>query len=264
MSKSICWLVLLLGTGALLAQQPSNLEPLPAPAPAPPAPQPPPSAPPRTLPESVKSGGPAAKVDLERLRQELTKLKTEREALDATLKNTGSEPDRPGSAADVEKAHLRLRLAELLTKMSQRTDTGKGRAGAPLLPRTDLHLEPSLGKEKGSQGPSAAPNDALALAQALFQAGDHAGALQAYQGISLNGLRPDERAPIQYMIASCYRKLGKVDEALARYREAAAIKGDDFIAECAQWQLDTLQWRHDLELQLEKLKQRRESLEAKK
>jgi hypothetical protein len=103
--------------------------------------------------------------------------------------------------------------------------------------------------------------DPLALAQALFRLGNYAGALQAYRALPLEGLKAEERAPVQYMIATCLRKSGQVDESTTLYREVANSRGDEHLAACAQWQLQLMRWHKDSTDQLKRLRERRDVLE---
>ena len=67
------------------------------------------------------------------------------------------------------------------------------------------------------------------------------------------------------MIATCLRKLGKIDEAMPLYREVSGFKGDNyvgFVAECAGWQVRNLSELHALRTQLAQLQQRRKALET--
>ena len=96
----------------------------------------------------------------------------------------------------------------------------------------------------------------------LFKSGNFELALKAYRLVSVAGMRPDERAPLQYLMATCLRKTGKMDEAAALYREVANIRGDEQVASCAQWQLVQLRWQIDFEAQLKDLQERRKALEA--
>jgi tetratricopeptide (TPR) repeat protein len=109
-----------------------------------------------------------------------------------------------------------------------------------------------------------APVDPLALAQSLFRVGDFTAALDAYRKLDKEDLKSEERAAIQYMTACCLRKLGKVDEASALYREVAHTPGNDFLSENAQWYLRTMKERRELEAQFEELRQRRQALNARK
>jgi uncharacterized cysteine cluster protein YcgN (CxxCxxCC family) len=68
---------------------------------------------------------------------------------------------------------------------------------------------------------------------------------------------------VQYLTACCLHKLGKTDEAVTLFREVANAKGDPEVAECAQWQLGAIRWRHDMELEIEQLRQERKLMNPK-
>ncbi len=112
--------------------------------------------------------------------------------------------------------------------------------------------------------------DPLAMARTLYRGGDYAAALTAFKRAeesfaaradeALRGRgeapRQEERVPVKYMMATCLRKLGKTAEAEALYREVASSKGDEFVAECARWQLNTLSWKRQTEAGLAELRRR--------
>jgi hypothetical protein len=203
--------------------------------------------------------------DMDRLQQELEQLRKEREALEAARSAPSEEPPRDEGGSTSETAKLRLRLAELLARTgaltrSRRADVAPqpppfdpATPGKPLDPKT----EPSTRPDTASATDTGKPVDSLALANALFGAGDYEGALKAYGQVNLTGMRPDERVPVQYLIATCLRRQGKTDEAAKLYREIAGSKGDEMVAELAQWQLQSMRWRRDMEEQIKDLRQRR-------
>jgi tetratricopeptide (TPR) repeat protein len=104
------------------------------------------------------------------------------------------------------------------------------------------------------------PIDPMGLAQALFQTGDYEGALTTYHLLDIKNLSKTDRAAVQYFMATCLRRLGKLDEAAALYRDVVNAKEDEILADCAQWQLSAFRWRRDLETQLEQMRQRRHSV----
>jgi hypothetical protein len=225
------------------------------------------------------------------LQQEEAKLKTERELLNAERMQAVQATDETGSAHADEIIKMRLRLAGLLTKLGTKERQGKQKAPE----KSSLPPEPRPGDSRGTGGekpqrnlpgtktdspprkddikPSAAaksdadvttkPVDAMGLAQALFRTGDYEGALSAYRLLDPKSLGKADRPGVQYMTATCLRKLGKTDEAANLYREVANSKDDEALADCAQWQLSALRWRRDLEAQLAKVRQRRQALEIK-
>lgn len=126
----------------------------------------------------------------------------------------------------------------------------------PEIPKSSLAV--------GSATVTDEPVDPPALAQSLFRAGDYAAALDTYRKLDKEDQKPEDRIAIQYMMACCLRKLGKVDEASVLYREAANSPGNDFLMENAQWYLRTMKERRELEAQLDEVRQRRQALKSRK
>jgi hypothetical protein len=141
---------------------------------------------------------------------------------------------------------------------SPKTDAGRTERTDPV--PADGDGMPVVRPSKPS--PADGPVDPLALAQALFRTGDYEGALRTYRMLDPTQLPRQDQAMLQYMIATCLRRLGKLEEAAALYRDVANSKDDDILSECAQWQLGALEWRRDLVARLEQLRQRRLALES--
>jgi tetratricopeptide (TPR) repeat protein len=241
------------------------------------------AAPPALLPVEAKTansldGGFTTAADPAELQRCLQKLKAEREVLATEQSMAGLHAPAGISLEGSETVKLRVRVAELLTRLGMRDGPKKnGEPSGPVLPPTlsptDLAVKNDGNKQKpaGEKGlakvdePQAVDSSGalnpLALANVLYKAGNYDQALKAYRMISLTGQRADERAPIQYLIASCLRKMGKTDDAMAQYREVANVRGDDQLAACAQWQLGQMRWRSEYEAQLRDLQARRKALE---
>jgi TolA-binding protein len=79
--------------------------------------------------------------------------------------------------------------------------------------------------------------------------------------IDLKGSKADQRAPIQYLIATCLHRTGKTEDAAAIYREVANTLGDEPVAACAQRQLVVLRWHREAQESLAEIKLRRMALE---
>jgi hypothetical protein len=144
-----------------------------------------------------------------------------------------------------------------------------------LNPKTGTPTPPEPAKKGEAEKPSAdLPSltvksgppvlDPLALAHALFRAKNFEGALKAYQMIPTEGMKAEERAPLQYLMATCLRKLGHVEKASGLFRDVANSKGDEAMATCAQWQLSVLRWHKDVDDQLKDIRRRRQDLETKR
>jgi TolA-binding protein len=210
-----------------------------------------------------------------------------------------------------ESIHLRLKLAELLMRLSQqkkerkaegeispssqrrsraqesestKSSARKAKASPSEKALADkstagrpgsgdaLHTSPAV---KNPRPPERAPTnkrdlvpegpvDPVALAQALYRTGDYEGALATYRLINPTSVDRPNRVGIQYMIATCLRKIGKKEEAATIYREVANSHDDNFLADCAKWQLSALEWRRDLETRLETLRNKNHPPEQKR
>lgn len=100
------------------------------------------------------------------------------------------------------------------------------------------------------------PIDAVAAAMNLYKANDFEAASRAFKLIDLNTLIAEDRVFVQYMTACSLRRWGKLSEAAAIYREVAA-SDVEYLAEFAKWQLETINWRTDMENQLKQLRDKR-------
>jgi hypothetical protein len=106
--------------------------------------------------------------------------------------------------------------------------------------------------------------DPAALAQAFFRSKDFAGALRAYRLIDQGQLKVDDRLTIQYLMATCLRRTGKVGEATALYKKVADSRRNEIMADCARWQLTSIRWQQDLQARLKEIRAQRKALEVKK
>jgi len=204
------------------------------------------------------------------LKEQLAKLRAERDALAKDHAQAAQFVEESVFVGSEETAKLRLRLGGLLTQLG----TGKTAVRPRPFPIPNPKPPPDGKKETppdpDKKDPPPEPDlssktkivEPLALAQSLFRAGSYDAALKAYRMLPLKGLKAEERAPVQYMMATCLRKLGKTDEASAIYREVANSRGDEHLAACAQWQLAAIRWQRELEDQLKTIRQRRLELET--
>ncbi len=254
-----------------------------------------PSPPPLLLP-SLSRVNPLAEV--QRLHQEIDGLRLEREAMLLEEMDLITAKEIKSGKGD-EMRQLRRRVTELLAKAAQQSkkqmtaeappahraatikEGGKqplpdGRGSVkPDQPRTTPSAPPSLPVPSTPPTPIAqpdnspkvlteAPVDPLSLAQSLFLAGDHSAALNAYRKLEQEEQKAEERIAIQYMIACCLRKLGKLDEATLLYREVAnSARQRHFGGECTVVSA-RMKDRRELETQLDEMRQRRQSLLPRK
>jgi tetratricopeptide (TPR) repeat protein len=225
------------------------------------------------MPAPTEPEAPSA--DLTELQRCVQKLQAERQALAAEHGQAGQQ--LPGSLKleQPETAKLRSRLDELLAKAA----AGKAATKAIEPPGTALP-PPAVKAPAGNKEPAPkpipnpgqtdqqpptdpdTPLNPLALAHVLYKSGNYEQALKAYRMVNLTGVGAEERAPVQYLMAVCLRKLGKMEQATAGFREVVNMSGDEHLAACAQWQLVHLRSLSELNAQLKDLRERRKALEA--
>lgn len=213
---------------------PQRTEPAPpiwkvskAPQPAPAAPDPPSTLPPLTTPNP----------DTQRLRAAVEALAREREA--------ANRETRDDSLA-AERVRLRAQLLELVKKLGDRRAPPE-----PAPPSREL-VRPAPARP----APAGPPLDTLRQALNLYRGNDIEAALRTFGLIDTASLTREDQAFVDYMIACCLRKQGKLSEAGAKYRDVADAKADAFITECAVWQLGSIRSTQELEAQLEELRGR--------
>jgi hypothetical protein len=246
----------LLLPAVLLAGDETLPPPRPAPAPVLSNLPVPPALPSRMLNLPPVPETPTSAPDLTILRQESERLRAESEALAAERQKALTEA--PPETDEV--AHLRRRLAELVATLAARP-LARRMSPADNTPPPARNIGTVRGEGHNSEPGAAAeapPGDPVLTARSLFRAGDHASALETYRQIDLDGLTRDERTLVQYMSACCLRKLGRLDEAAAIYREVADAREDEVLTDCALWHLSAINWRRDMEKQLETLRDRRQ------
>ena len=154
-------------------------------------------------------------------------------------------PDPPKSAESVsaERARLQGQLQQLLKLMEERAKSG------PPAPRPPVGPRPA-------QTPGGAAVDAVRAAMNYFRDKDYDAALIVAKGVDPASLGREDRAFAQYLTGSCLLKLNRRTEAAAVFREVANARDDEFLAECAVWQLQLLRSRAEIEAQIEQLRGR--------
>jgi hypothetical protein len=80
-----------------------------------------------------------------------------------------------------------------------------------------------------------------------------------FRYIDVNALAREDRVFVQYMKASCLRRLNRLNEAAVAYREIADAHEDDFFSDCAIWQLSMIRDAQELEGQIEQIRARTKS-----
>ena len=187
----------------------------------------------------------------------LDALKDERKAIAKERSAVNREPEDDRSSA-AEKRALRKRIEELIEKM------GKKSSAPPKGPELRIPSDPPKERRDPPAGRSEIKaNDPVARAVTLYRAEQYDAAFQAFKIVDLSGLGREDRAFVQYMTGCCLRRVDKLSEAAAVFREVTDARDDEFLTECALWQLSSIRWRQDLEKQLVEMRQRREAAAPK-
>jgi hypothetical protein len=183
---------------------------------------------------------------------DVKKLKDELEAL-LKEKDRLSKEATPDSSDAAERMKLRLELLKKIEQLGNRpTAPEKAPPPTPVPPKG---TKPDPKPVESLDG--VVPLDTLRQAQNLFKAGQYEAAYRAIGLQKADTLSPDDHVFAQYLSACCLRRMGRLPEAAAAYREIADGKQDEFITECSLWQLAAIRSTQDLEGQLEQLRSKR-------
>lgn len=181
------------------------------------------------------------------VKQGVERLRSERECLAKDRKDALAELFRDGNGS-AERTELRRKVTDLIARLAANPPARlAGAHGEKVTPPSLPQLPPDL-----------KPTDPLGLARVLFRATDYEAVLRTVRLLDLEGLNRDDRAFVRYLSASCLRLLGKPSEAAAAYREVADARDDEFLAECAVWQIGALRWQQEARAQLEQSRRLRQ------
>jgi tetratricopeptide (TPR) repeat protein len=211
---------------------------------------------PRPVPVEPVAAPPEQASELSR---EAARLKAEREALVREREKLTHVTPVAAAADAAELARLRRRMAELFLTLKidpsgrPRPPSSDDPPARP--PRMAPDNEPS--SERRLAPTATAKEDPFLLAQLQFRAGQYEASLAAFRRLDPESLSQEERVVVQFFGACCLRKLGKLEEAAAIYRDVADAREDDFLTECAVWHLSAIAWRRDVEKQLEEFRKLR-------
>lgn len=208
----------------------------------------PPTTPPmpRNMAESDRSGSgqhPLAhpttndpQAELRQLRAELEKLKRERSGIPAPTANSPAGPGAATQSVDesaelaAERARLKAKLFELMERIPAR------RSPPPPVAEPSHDTNPD----------SVRPLDRVRYLQNLIKSGQYATALRAFQVMDPTSFTGKQGAMLRYLKASAHRRAGDLETAKQIYGELAQSREDDFLAECAAWQLQAIKAKEEL------------------
>lgn len=195
---------------------------------------------------------------MELLRKERQGLILDHKASSIMVDTLGASAAQPGG----EEMRLRLRIAELLGRLQEKprgtpVPPGKSAKADQVVPPPSVSTPTTLPPPSLPQEPTSISAQ-LALAETQFQATQFDGALQTLRQVDTGSLSAREQTWAKFLMAGCYRKLGKLAEAAKLYREVAEVKDDPFLRETAQWHLSLLNWRQELQGELSTMRGQRQ------
>ncbi len=173
-------------------------------------------------------------------------------AAGAPAQPPAADPKTPPTEKKEDSAAERARLQAKLQAILDRIEATAPPA-RPMPPAIKPKVEPKT-EPTGGKGP-----DAIREAMNLFRDNDFETARMVFQGINPETLGKEDRAFVRYMLASCWRRLGRPATAEPIYREVANSGDDEFLASCAVWQLSLIGSERELQAQLEQLRSRAKS-----
>ena len=245
---------------------------------------PPKPLPSRALPRTAKPVEP--KVDPEELKKAISELQKQRDAFEATQSQANKSFDASQRRDQAEVIKLRMRVRELLLRLQSRKQpitavptqpfessdrrppipnvpappiTTQNPPALPSSPQPPKRTVPPLEtpKEEILEGAPVAPLD---RAQTLFRLGHYQKALAAFQRLDLTQLPREEQLNIQYFVANCLQKVGRISDATTAYQGIVSTDGTYPIKNIARWQLSNINFRSDLENDIKQLRQQTRSV----
>jgi tetratricopeptide (TPR) repeat protein len=94
------------------------------------------------------------------------------------------------------------------------------------------------------------------IAENLYKLGEYETALDIYQLITKNNITKDKKMWISYQTANCYRKLNSYNKAVEAYSDMQEVYEGTYWAKQAQWYIQDIKWRAEVEEKLEKVIER--------
>lgn len=94
------------------------------------------------------------------------------------------------------------------------------------------------------------------IAENLYKLGEYQTALDIYQLVIKNDLTNEKKMWVSYQIANCYRRLNSYNEAVEAYNEIQEVYEGTYWAKQAQWHIQDILWRTEVEEKLEKVVER--------
>ncbi len=94
------------------------------------------------------------------------------------------------------------------------------------------------------------------IAENLYKLGEYQTALDIYRLIIKNDVSKEKEMWISYQMANCYRMLSLYDEAVEVYSEMQEVYEGTYWAKQAKWHIQDIEWRAEVEKELERVIER--------
>lgn len=148
-----------------------------------------------------------------------------------------------------QRARLQAQLQQLMNLLENRP-----------MPSTVIPAQPPRNTKPILPMTDGRPVDGIREGMNFFRDNDFNSALFAFKSLDVNSLASrEDRAFVQYMKACCFRRLNRMNDSVNLFREVADAHDDEFLAECAIWQLTMIRQAQDLQIQIDQLRARLKS-----
>ncbi len=163
--------------------------------------------------------------------QQFLKDKANREAMDESTEQTTLMSDQTD--------HIQINQRELAnTTEKPNVDGSTPEALSTIGSTASVSNEDIAANLESANKILSQPPDQMALADSLVLSGNFDLALDIYRRITLTPQIRHDQLWTEYQIASCLRRLGRIDEASKKYREIANLEHASEIVETSKWWLD--------------------------
>ncbi|HVJ67421.1 MAG TPA: hypothetical protein VM510_05520 [Caulifigura sp.] len=127
------------------------------------------------------------------------------------------------------------------------TDAPKPSQPAPVELKPEVKPAPGKLSANGLiKGLPVAAIDRVHVADNLFAAGEYLLANEIYEQVDRRSVSSDESGWVEFQLANCSRRLGRLDDAKKRYRRVVADPTLGWLQDMAKWRLDAIDEREHL------------------
>ncbi|MEP3482282.1 MAG: CDC27 family protein [Fuerstiella sp.] len=180
-----------------------------------------------------------------------TKTQTEPNA-NQGMGKANSEPEGPNPLLDSGKAEANTAGADAIDNSTGSDDAAAKKVEMKAEMKPSVMSDPAVRVASGT-GFVDGPIDRLALATSLYATNQFRECLKILEAVELRPLSTEDRQWHDYLMASCYRKLGNRDEAEDYYRSVLQRSSSTWVSAAARWWLGHMDEKSQLQTKLEKV-----------